>query len=267
MKILNERSHNGVAIHGDAVMLSKYGEVYNAIDNLYHPNPGSKEDGYPEIERCIDWCYDNYLKPIFKDLDEWIKIRVAQEMDYSECANSIDGLIDEIMYADLYEPCKLTKDTIINAYNYFKENPKEQEKYAEKSELDPADKVVNYINEKFTRVRAGGKLNPDGTNSIYFRISSHGYDWHRTIVDFLWGIFGEPNKMPKKIWIGHDAENNPPEVTLFDGTPNELLEYEDTKIFEGLERNITFNRDRDVDRRNRLYYDKVKYLKKYIPFK
>ena len=90
---------------------------------------------------------------------------------------------------------------------------------------------IEYINEaikkynlRFKEEFGPGSVFPVGEDSIYFRISSHDYDWYRTIIDFLWDAFGDTNKMPSRIWIGHDAETNPPEVVLFDGTPNELFE-------------------------------------------
>ena len=94
-----------------------------------------------------------------------------------------------------------------------------------------AKHITEFLNENFLRVRAGGKLNPEGADAIYFRISSHGYNWHSVIVDFLWDTFGEPSKMPKRIVVCHDAETNPPEVILFDGTPQELFEQYDDKVF------------------------------------
>lgn len=229
--ILIETSHNGSSVSGEAVMLSRYGDVYPTIDNKYHPNPGLKEDDYPEIERTIDWFYRNDLSDIFDKLDDWVTIRVARILDEGEFTE-YDDIVQEVFYSDTYDPCQKSYDSVKNALDYFNSDPDDIDSWSLKSETDVSEKIVEYLNEKFLRVRAGGKLNPEGADAIYFRISSHGYDWHHTILEFLWDTFGSLDKMPKKIWIGHDAETNPPEVTLFEGSPKDLFEGFDNRRFE-----------------------------------
>lgn len=252
---LVESSYNGSKIQGDAVMLSKYGEIYNAIDNAYHPNAGSKEDGYSEIERCIDWLIANDLLAVKKAILEWMKCRIALTID-----EDIDEIIHDVMYDDLYELNEKTRDLVIEAYNEIVNDETTVDRYIDTNEIEFAEKIVTYINETFLRIRAGGKLNPDGSDSIYFRISSHGYDWHRNIVDFLQEVFGEPKKMPHRIVICHDAETNPPEVILFDGTPEELFEHFDDKKFEAFKKEMKpvieskINNDRKAFKLNSKYY-------------
>lgn len=229
--ILIETSHNGSSISGEAVMLSRYGEVYPTIDNKYHPNPGLKEEGYPEIERTVDWLYRNGLSDIFSKLDDWVMVRVARILAEGEFTEYSD-IVKEVFYSDTYSPCQKSLDSVKNSLDYFDSNLDEISRWNLKSEIEISEKIVKYLNEKFLRVRAGGKLNPEGANAIYFRISSHGYDWHSTISDFLWDTFGGLNKMPRKIWIGHDAETNPPETTLFEGPPEDLFEGFDNLRFE-----------------------------------
>ncbi len=252
---LIESSYNGSKIKGDAVMLSKYGEIYNTIDNAYHPNPGGKIDGYSEIERCIDWLVANDLLAVKKDILEWMKCRIALVID-----EDIEEIIHDVMYDDLYELNEKTRALILEAYNEIVNDDITIDRYIDTNEIDAAEKIATYINETFLRIRAGGKLNPDGSDSIYFRISSHGYDWHRNIVEFLWEVFGDLKKMPHRIVICHDAETNPPEVILFDGTPEDLFEHFDTKKFEAFQRNIQkikeskINNDRKAFKINSNYY-------------
>ena len=205
-------------------MLDKYGNVYPCIDNAYHPNPGTEEDGYSEIERTVDWLYANNINRIKPSLDKWVQYRVAYELD-SDPDASFEDVVMNVMYSDLYDPCEATLNAIELAYTETLES------WLDYDEMLLAKHITEFLNENFLRVRAGGKLNPEGADAIYFRISSHGYNWHNVIVDFLWDTFGEPSKMPKRIWVGHDAETNPPEVTLFDGTPQELFEQYDDKVF------------------------------------
>lgn len=229
MKILAGKSHKGSNVKGECVMLDRYGDVYECIDNAYHPNAGPKEDGYPEIERVIDWlCQNCTNKRLLGWIKIWVNYRVAYECAYGEISD-FNELVLDVMYCDTYTPCNEIVQMIKDSYEACK-SEEVRDEYLSNSEDEAKDFIVNYLNENFLRVRAGGKLNPEGANAIYFRISSHGYDWYDVIVDFLWDAFGNPKNMPYRIWIGHDEETNPPEVVLFDGTPDELLEATNRKI-------------------------------------
>lgn len=212
----------------ECVMLDKYGNIYNCIDNLYHPNPGTEEDEYSEIERTIDWLVSNNIFPVYPLITNWIRSRVANML--SEDADC-DDLIESVMYSDTYSVCdkleriiESTAETTLANQNYMNES-------LGIDELACARRISDYLNEHFLRVRANGKLNPNNENAIYFRISSHGYDWREVILDFMWDVFGSIDNMPNRIWIGHDLETNPPEVVLFDGSPEELFNKYDSNIF------------------------------------
>lgn len=231
MKIIcTKRTGTGFTVSGDNIMLKRGGTVYPTIDNLMHPNPGTEADGYAEIERTIDWLYRHNLSTILSTCNLWLRCRVANELlDYPNSTK--EDIILNVLYSDLYDPCNAIKSEILSLINQYQNEQLSIYDDSEIDELSVSRKIANWLNENFLRVRAGGKFNPDGANSIYFRISSHGYDWHRDILDFLWDIFGSVESMPNKIWIGHDAETNPPEITLFDGTPEELFMNFDDKIF------------------------------------
>ena len=226
MRILANRSTtNGSHIQGECVMIDKYGDVYNCIDNKYHPNPGTAEDEYSEIERTIDWMFANDLRTPIKDLYNWVYARVAKQLSEDPDATFEDVLYD-VMYCDAYTPCSNTVNAVREAYTTLRDDPYLMEGWAHIDDVYYAARITNYLNETFLRVRAGGKLNPQSADAIYFRISSHGYDWRSVIEDFLWDTFTSPSNMPRRVWIGHDAETNPPEIVLFDGSPEEFLEYD-----------------------------------------
>lgn len=231
MKIYSSR--NGTYVTGDCVMLHRNGTVYQCIDNKYHPNPGTEETEYDEIERPVDWLIANgFLSSTIGDqIDLWLKARIAiliEDEGFDEDAD-MDEVVNSIMYSDDYRVDPKTRQLIEDIY-FWMDLDNNLESSLELDELEYARKIARFINENFLRIRAGGKLNPDGTNSIYFRISSHGFNWRRNIEDFLWDTFDSPDKMPNYIWIGHDAETNPPEVTLFEGTPDDFIEQFDSKI-------------------------------------
>ncbi len=188
MQIMSNKTlKNGTTIQGECVMIDRNGKVYQCIDNLYHPNPGTKADGYSEIERTIDWLYQNNLHSIRPYLDRWIACRVAKELYNQDCG--LSNIINNVMFCDLYKPCDRTISAIESAYKVCLQNDEILPKYLKLDELHIAEVITEFLNESFLRVRAGGKLNPQSTNSIYFRISSHDYNWYYVISDFLYDTF------------------------------------------------------------------------------
>lgn len=239
-----------------AVMLSKYGEVYPGINNSYHPYPGDKDDGYPEIETCINWICQNNISGVDLQIREWIQIRVATEYHKNNYSLSFKTVIEDILFMDDDEVCSELKSRIYKARDKLFDLPNRKvDEWADYDPSEPAEDIANFINEKFLRVREGGKLDSNGEDAIYFRISSHDYDWRRNIVEYLWDSYGDPKRMPSRIWIGHDLESNPPETVLFDGTPQELLENEDRKVYEDLKvvTRTGKNSDREAASLNRMY--------------
>ena len=228
MKFYIKSGYNGSSISGECVMIHRSGKVYPCIDNLYHPNPGTEEDEYSEIERPIDWLIANELTYPAKAIRRWISARMSNIIE-DDPDISLADVIPDVMYNDSYTLSKDTETVLAQAYDAL-QDPEIRDKALRIDELEAARDIARYINEFFLRVRAGGKLNPEGSDAIYFRISSHGYDWRRNIEDFLWDTFDDPSRMPNRIWIGHDAETNPPEITLFDGSPEEFIEQFDSKI-------------------------------------
>ena len=221
MRITHTR-HDGF---GDCVMLSRYGEVYPCIDNAYHPNVG---EAYSEIERVVDWLYEHSPIP---ELDQWVNLRVAEEWypEYKEDLPGEDEIILNVMYSTQYTPHPDTINSLKRAIEDCND-ARTRRQYLAQDEEEICQAIESYLNENFLRIRAGGKLNPEGTNTIYFRISSHGFDWRGNIEDFLWDTFESMDDMPEYIWIGHDEETNPPEVTLYEGSPEDLLGVYDTKV-------------------------------------
>ena len=51
-------------------MLHRNGTVYPCIDNRYHPNPGTEETEYDEIERPVDWLIANGF--LSDEIEMWL---------------------------------------------------------------------------------------------------------------------------------------------------------------------------------------------------
>ena len=244
-------------ITNKALMLDRYGDEYGVIDGKMHPNPGTMDDRYSEIERTVDWLYSNNLTGVFDLLNEWVMIRVANVLiSYDNISN--EDVVKEVFYSDLYTPCSKSVESVSDSINKFRSDDDLYKEYLDKDELPVSAKIASWLNERFLRVRIGGKLNSDGEDAIYFRISSHGYDWRRVIIDYLWNEFGSIKDMPSRVVICHDEETNPPETILFDGTPDELINSNDSKVYESVrkyksESNSNDNYDRKVYNLDKLY--------------
>ena len=217
-------------------MLHRNGTVYQCIDNKYHPNPGTEETEYDEIERPVDWLIANGF--LSDEIEMWLYARIAALIDEDgyDADADMNEIVNSIMYSDSYQVDSKTRQLIEDIYAWMGDEDNLRN-CIDINESQYARDIARFINENFLRIRAGGKLNPDGTNSIYFRISSHGYDWRRNIENFLRDTFDSPDKMPNYIWIGHDAETNPPEVTLFEGTPNDFIEQFDSVVAASIKLN------------------------------
>lgn len=252
----------------DAVMLSRYGVVYPGIDNAYHPNTGSQEDGYPEIERVVDWLFQHEIKGVYPALKNWIFTRTAQAINDGYDSTDLREIVNEVLCADIYTPCAQAQSAVEDALYYFKSNRDVYKEFLKSDLLQYSEQIATYLNEKFLRIRVGGKLNPEGADAIYFRISSHGYDWHRCIVDFLWDVFSTPDKMPKRIVVCTDAETNPPERVYFDGSPDDFLN-EDQKVYESLRSEVERGLDSmNLDRKSQIMNKRFsKHFDQYISYK
>lgn len=203
------------------VVLGRLGDVYACIDNGFHPHCGDKDSGYPETYSAVDWMITNRVNRGCKAVNQWL----AQQLRscYDDGFNL--DVATEIIFAGV--DCS---DRTLEMCNQIWNNITNIEFDADFA-LQCAQDIDFYLNQNFLRVRSGGKLNPSSSNSIYFRISSKDYNWRDVIEDFLWDTFKSISDMPSTIWIGHDAETNPPEVVLFEGSPEDLFGKFDSKIF------------------------------------
>lgn len=193
---------------------------YECIDNAYHPNPGTAATGYDETERTVDWLYAFGFKEVRPLLDKWVAISAARVLE-DDPSLSLKETLAEVMYADLYDPCAPTKRAVRKAYDAWKAT-RERPSFSQADLMKVCGEIATFLNESFLRVRLHGKYNPRGEDTVYFRISSHGFDWRAVVEAFLREVFGSAENMPKTVWIGHDAETNPPETVLFEGPPENL---------------------------------------------
>lgn len=225
------------------VILDKYGTVYPVV-NECHPNPGSYPH-YEAIGETVDWFCRTHAggDRVFDYIEYWLfsSISVFKQDNEGEC--TVQDVIDEIFWMDKQDLSNKTVDLITKILQVETPDPDHLD-----TPTTYAQKIADYLNQKYLRVRAGGKFDYNREDTIYFRISSKGYDWRAVIIDFLWDTYKDPQHMPKTVWIGHDEETNPPETTLFYGSCSDLLEVGDNKVYESYQKRASvlplYNRDR-----------------------
>lgn len=234
-------------------MIDKYGTVYNPItaDNdlrgsgePYHPNAGYD---LSEIVDVMNWFMverPDTVKKVYELIDNWIMYTLARCIDKFEDGYNIpkDEMFEEVFLGYTKEDLS---DNLWHAYSdAYDYIHSDESMYLMWNQIDPmkvAKEIADILNQYFLRVRKGGKYNYDREDTIYFRISSKGYDWRRVIFDFLYDTYLDIKYMPSKIWVGHDEENNPPEVTLFYGSPEEFLDA-DSKVYESYKKTLVGNK-------------------------
>jgi len=130
--------------------------------------------------------------------------------------------------------------------------------------------ISHYLNNHYLRARYGGKLNSEGEDKIYFRISSTGVDWRRIIEDFMWDTYGSVDSMPEYMWIGNDLETKGNERYYVDIKTADYFnddEWYSDKVFSSIkqqERNLVrigsnrINSTRLNTRIAKLYSDRTK---------
>lgn len=82
---------------------------------------------------------------------------------------------------------------------------KDRLKYAKTADVIKLNKnIENALNQEFTRARYGGLYNTDkNSRDMYFRISSHNFDWFDIIYDFV----GQHSEIIESVTIVRDEES------------------------------------------------------------
>lgn len=219
-------------------MIDKYGSVYNPIYSNsgipYHPNAG---DSFTEIIDVINWFIKekpDTNKRVYDYIEGWVECSVAHAFENIGNVVPDDNDIFSEVFAgynqsDIEDELYDIFDTAFNKFSSM--DLKYVSQYTEDDPDDYAMDIQNILNQYFLRVRCGGKYDYDREDVIYFRISSRGYDWRPVISNFMFDSFGSVKNMPRSIWVGHDRETNPPEVTLYYGSTEEFFDY-DIKMYE-----------------------------------
>lgn len=126
-------------------------------------------------------------------LDTWLAVQVAEIADFDDTESDlaevyIDAVLDRMPYK--FEYMLSTKEilsihTRINAWSNIRSLIRFIRSFTSSSIVELCDKVSASLNQQFCRVRYGGKYDYDiGSEEIWFRISSIGFNWVNVIYQF-----------------------------------------------------------------------------------
>ena len=154
-------------------------------------------------------------------IDAWLALCLEDKVKYDDTEediiDAIRNLPNELPYHFAYP---LTGDELVKihiAANNFNDVDTLYE-FIDKILIEEFDdlclKIRRSINQQFCRVRIGGKLNSvKGSNSLWVRISSVGFNWRDVIYTFVTDIYR--SRRISDISICRDPESDNTEVDYF----------------------------------------------------
>ncbi len=154
-------------------------------------------------------------------IDAWIALCLEDKVRYDDTEEdiieTIRNLPNELPYHFAYP---LTGDELVKIHttaNNFNDVDTLYEfidKILLKEHDDLCLKIRRSINQQFCRVRYGGKLNTvKGSNSLWFRISSVGFDWQNVIYNFVSDL--SSSRQISDISVCRDQESDNTEADYF----------------------------------------------------
>ena len=178
-----------------AWMLRQDGEAFPVKNHLYCMDD---EDLSSEAEVASFLIATSSKGQTFSEyvLDAWMALLIEESVPYYAEASDIDKAIQSELSSLPYKfPYDLGRQKLLSIH-------KKQNNYSNIDELyDFIDEVrdnitytqseiTRYLNQQFCRVRFGGMTNSTGLSSgpygsIWFRISSTGFNWSNTIYQFV----------------------------------------------------------------------------------
>ena len=203
---------------GEVIVISREGKVFPAIYGLEHPPTTT---GRVDLGRTVDWIYQHKLESyVGGDVAfNWLRTEVARTLTQhdSDVADT-----KEVWTALLIRTTECCKRFWRIASKITKE--------LEHMSIDDLHEIVNQntqtdsvlveaINQRFLRVRAGGKYFPEENDyRLYFTVASKDFNWLPVISDYMDSYF--PSKNRPDIWIGTDRRGIGREIVYYEGTGN-----------------------------------------------
>ena len=215
-----------------AWMLRQDGSAFPLIHHLYVMND---EDLSSEAE-VASFVISSKSKDVDLAeyvLDAWMALMIENLVNYNDTEVEIEAhilqAIDRMHYRFLYP---LTKDQYIDIH-------RKQNNYTDTGSLydfiddlrlklnSISEEIKHSINQQFCRVRYGGQYNSSANNNtIWFRVSSVGFNWANTIYIFASEMLRQLNI--DKITICRDYESDNGEV---DGKPEYFYKAKDGAVY------------------------------------
>jgi len=207
---------------GGAGLLCKDGRTYPGLQlhNGIYAHPPVTLLNVSEVNYLVDWC--NKVKLQQAKINTYclaiLESTVLSYWLYEEVSPTVDDIYRDtglhISQTHIDRLCERYRST-----PYEKLIKQEEEIYA--TEVRLAKELINWYVQSFVRVRDGGMFHNRGLGTVYFRISSAGYDWTSVIKRFCEDTFGVDSN--QRIWVGLDEDNRGSSRRYFEGTVKKLL--------------------------------------------
>lgn len=195
--------------------LSQEGNAYTVPVHLYVMDT---DDLSSEADVASFMIYNNEatsnILPLCNTiLDAWMALLIKDHIQPEYTDSDINDLISDMLRSLPYHlTCPLTEEAYLKIHdslnNYYDYSTYQSFlKTIENNMADWSKELKDEFNQKFCRVRVGGQYNTErGSNTIWFRISSVGYNWNDVIYVFTSNL---KNKYDlKAISIVRDAESD-----------------------------------------------------------
>lgn len=181
----------------EAFMIRNDGKVIPVNIHIY----GDKDDA-EETFRICQWLYDYTKESNTKNLIiTFIKTYAINEL----------GALD----SDLEDIIKLLKDNIYDlnsdlvdsmstiSEDFIDKHKEEISKAKVKETYDLVEEINDSLNQEFLRARFGGMYDSNSDKTMYFRISSTGFDW----FNIIWNFVNSNKNQIDKVSVLYDVES------------------------------------------------------------
>lgn len=157
-------------------------------------------------------------------IDAWIAMMIEDSIGWDESIE--DAFRREFQNSDFYSEYALTEDEYLKIHEELNNYNDVDTLYEYVDAMQPRietlqEEIKQSLNQQFCRVRFGGRVNSeDGNSTLWFRVSSVGYNWYNTIYTFANSIYRGLHA--NRVSICRDAESDGQDETVFytakDGT-------------------------------------------------
>lgn len=210
-----------------AWMLRQDGEAFPVSVHLYVMNDNNLSSE-AEVASFLIATQSKDLDFAKYVIDCWLALLIEQSVPYDAMSSDIDDcILDKLSQLPFKFPYPLTTNEYLDIHHSMNNFYDVDSLYEFIDEFrdrftNLSTELARSLNQQFCRVRHGGKYNTEkGSSSLWFRISSVGYNWANTI--YVWTADHYRSLKVDSVYICRDSESDNVEEEYFykakDGTP------------------------------------------------